>query len=121
MKPQDAKPSARLIQLLTQLTADPRNSVYVISGRDKEFLEANLGQVPGLGMSAEHGCFNKASPRDSHNKDSPRPEWENFAKNFDDSWRVRFFFVFFFLNWRAEAKSASHHLLSKTESGEGDF
>ena len=45
---------------LTKLTADPRNLVYIISGRDGAFLEQHLGHIPGLGMSAEHGGFIRA-------------------------------------------------------------
>lgn len=55
--PSAALPSAELTRALRHLTADPKNQVYVISGRDQAFLEACLGNIPQLGMSAEHGCF----------------------------------------------------------------
>ena len=31
--------------------------MFIISGRDGEFLEEQLGHIKNLGMSAEHGCF----------------------------------------------------------------
>lgn len=55
--PSAATPSASLLKSLETLAADPKNVVYIISGRDGEFLDEQLGHIPGLGMSAEHGCF----------------------------------------------------------------
>jgi trehalose 6-phosphate synthase/phosphatase len=55
--PSAAVPSASLLSSLAALTADPRNVVYIISGRDGDFLEEHLGHIENLGMSAEHGCF----------------------------------------------------------------
>lgn len=55
--PSAACPSAEVIRSLRSLTADPRNIVYIISGRDQGTLENWLGNIPRLGMSAEHGCF----------------------------------------------------------------
>lgn len=55
--PSAAVPSQSLLDSLAKLTADPKNVVYIISGRDGEFLEEHLGHIENLGMSAEHGCF----------------------------------------------------------------
>jgi len=55
-KPEDARPSAELKQLLSKLTSDKKNRVYIISGRDRKSLESWLGDLR-VGMSAEHGCF----------------------------------------------------------------
>lgn len=55
--PSAAAPSPEIIKTLRMLTADPSNSVYVISGRDQKTLESWLGHIPRLGLSAEHGCF----------------------------------------------------------------
>lgn len=40
-----AKPPESLIQLLTALCADPRNLVFVISGREKEEMQKALGDI----------------------------------------------------------------------------
>jgi trehalose-6-phosphatase len=40
----------RLVDLLTRLTSDSRNVVYVMSGRTSDSLEEQLGEVPNLGM-----------------------------------------------------------------------
>ncbi|HYH15293.1 MAG TPA: bifunctional alpha,alpha-trehalose-phosphate synthase (UDP-forming)/trehalose-phosphatase, partial [Flavisolibacter sp.] len=53
--PSMAAPSEELMQLLTQLTADPANEVVIISGRDAHTLEKWLGHLP-VNMIAEHGA-----------------------------------------------------------------
>lgn len=52
--------SSRLVSILRALVADSRNVVYIVSGRTKANLDETLGSVvPGLGLSAENGCFLK--------------------------------------------------------------
>ena len=58
--PSAALPSKSLLKSLAALCADPKNVVYIISGRNGDFLEEHLGHIPNLGMSAEHGCFIRA-------------------------------------------------------------
>lgn len=48
--PKEAAPGAETMRTLRLLTSDPRNIVYVISGRDQATLDAWLGRVPGLGL-----------------------------------------------------------------------
>ncbi|RUO96840.1 glycosyltransferase family 20-domain-containing protein, partial [Jimgerdemannia flammicorona] len=67
----------RLVQLLTKLTSDPRNLVYVMSGRTKDSLDERLGKVPNLGLSAENGCYLKA----------PNGKWENLFEDVDLGWK----------------------------------
>ena len=55
-----AVPTEDTLTALADLSADPRNLVYIISGRDGAFLEQHLGHIKGLGMSAEHGGFIRA-------------------------------------------------------------
>ena len=55
--PEDAIPSQKCLQILSKLTDDPDNEVYVISGRSQASLVDFLGTVPKLGLSAEHGSF----------------------------------------------------------------
>ena len=53
-----AMPDNRVIDQLTKLTDDYRNTVVIISGRDKTFLEKNFGNI-NLSLVAEHGAFMK--------------------------------------------------------------
>ncbi|WP_164849958.1 bifunctional alpha,alpha-trehalose-phosphate synthase (UDP-forming)/trehalose-phosphatase [Mucilaginibacter limnophilus] len=52
--PQMAMPSQTVLQLLRELSTDPANKVYIVSGRDSGSLENWLGHLP-LGLIAEHG------------------------------------------------------------------
>lgn len=63
-------PSATLPQTtrhhLALLAANPKNSVWIISGRDCAFLEQELGNIsPQTGLCAEHGAFIRR-PGDLH-------------------------------------------------------
>jgi trehalose-phosphatase len=55
--PMAAKPSKQVLDVLERLARDQKNTIFVVSGRDKETLETWLGHIPGLGLSAEHGSF----------------------------------------------------------------
>jgi len=77
-EPSAAIPSDRVIRTLKALASDHRNALWIISGRDQEFLSKYLGHIPELGFSAEHGSF----MRHPGSK-----EWENLAETFDMSWQ----------------------------------
>ncbi|RFM33396.1 bifunctional alpha,alpha-trehalose-phosphate synthase (UDP-forming)/trehalose-phosphatase [Chitinophaga silvisoli] len=53
-----ASPDQDLIQLLSELTADPLNRVVMVSGRKYQTLEEWLGHLK-LDLIAEHGAFHK--------------------------------------------------------------
>ncbi|KAK8869827.1 trehalose-phosphatase [Kwoniella newhampshirensis] len=57
--PSHAVPTERTRNAIQTLSDDPKNIVYLISGRDGDFLEEHWGHVAKLGMSAEHGSFVK--------------------------------------------------------------
>jgi trehalose 6-phosphate synthase/phosphatase len=78
--PAAAIPSAKLMKILDLLSQDPKNQIWIISGRDQEFLEKWLGSKnPKLGLSAEHGCFMK----------DINSSWVNLAAEFDMSWQAK--------------------------------
>jgi len=76
--PAAATPSDNLIRTLNALASDTRNAIWIISGRDQEFLGHHLGDISELGFSAEHGCFMR---HPGHT------EWENLADTFDMGWQ----------------------------------
>ncbi|STY29648.1 Trehalose-phosphate synthase [Legionella wadsworthii] len=53
--PQEAKPDTGLLDTLFSLTADPRNNVVIISGRDKDTLNQWFYSLP-IHMIGEHGA-----------------------------------------------------------------
>ncbi|KAJ0311317.1 uncharacterized protein N0V96_009128 [Colletotrichum fioriniae] len=78
-EPSAAVPSERVLQTLKALASDEQNAVWIISGRDQEFLTQHLGHIAGLGFSAEHGSFMKNPGSD---------EWVNLADEFDMGWQA---------------------------------
>lgn len=76
--PAAAIPSERLLRTLKALAMDEKNDIWVISGRDQEFLTRHLGHISNIGFSAEHGSFLR-EPGSS--------EWVNLAAKFDMTWQ----------------------------------
>ncbi|KAG5642267.1 hypothetical protein DXG03_003316 [Asterophora parasitica] len=75
--PSMAVPTAATLEALERLSADPKNIVYIISGRDGAFLEQHLGHLKNVGYSAEHGGFVR---------ERGSTEWVNFTENLDMEW-----------------------------------
>ncbi|KAF4547445.1 Trehalose-phosphatase-like protein [Elsinoe fawcettii] len=80
MDPNAALPSEQLLQHLTELACDSQNTIWIISGRDQEFLVKHLGHIKQLGLSAEHGCFMKYPNQ---------VEWISTAANQDLGWQTK--------------------------------
>ena len=57
-RPEAAVPDKAVRDTLTRLASDPRNTVAVCSGRDRDTLDRWLGDLPVL-LAAEHGAFHK--------------------------------------------------------------
>ncbi|KAG8854117.1 threalose-6-phosphate phosphatase [Tulasnella sp. 330] len=77
--PSMATPSRGTLTALTKLAADPKNVVYIISGRNGDFLDEHLGHLTNVGFSAEHGCFVREPG-------AAQGTWKNLTKTFDMSW-----------------------------------
>lgn len=85
--PPEAIPTPELIQILTRLTNDPRNTVVVVSGRPHDTLEKWLGQLP-LAFAAEHGFLTKDPGQEWHPtitvSDAWKPEIYRIMKESSD-------------------------------------
>ena len=57
-RPEMAIPDENLLNTLANLAADLHNEVWIISGRDRNFLEKWFGKLP-IGLVAEHGGYIK--------------------------------------------------------------
>lgn len=53
------KPNKKLINLLSNLTKDERNQVYIVTNRQKEYLTDMFKEVDNIGFGAEYGFFYK--------------------------------------------------------------
>lgn len=77
-EPSAAVPTDRVIRTIKTLASDPRNAVWIISGRDQNFLNQWMGDISELGLSAEHGSFMREPQKEN---------WENLAEHVDMSWQ----------------------------------
>jgi trehalose 6-phosphate synthase/phosphatase len=62
-RPAEAGPDAEILALLQGLSRDPRNTVVIISGRDKTTLDDWLGHI-GAALVAEHGGWIKSEDQE---------------------------------------------------------
>ncbi|KAJ3068405.1 threalose-6-phosphate phosphatase [Rhizoclosmatium hyalinum] len=103
--PSAAHPPPDMLKSLEILCADPRNCVFVISGRDQAPLDKWLGHIPGLGMSAEHGCFIKYPHEDG---------WHNLTEQMDLSWKTEVTEIFSYFTERTQGSFIEHKKSSIT-------
>ncbi|PSC69557.1 trehalose phosphate synthase [Micractinium conductrix] len=57
------KPSQEVLNMLKHLSSDPRNLVYIISGRARPELADWFSSVENLGLAAEHGFYWRPNAR----------------------------------------------------------
>ncbi|KAJ7185313.1 trehalose-6-phosphate phosphatase [Mycena filopes] len=101
--PSMAVPTPATLAALEKLSADPRNVVYIISGRDGAFLEQHLGHLQNVGFSAEHGGFVR--------EPGTAKEWTNFTEKLDMSWMGEVEEVF---RYYTERTTGSHIEMKKS-------
>jgi trehalose 6-phosphate synthase/phosphatase len=76
-------PTPEMMAALTQLCSDRRNTVFVVSGKERHSLTNTLSHIPHLGLAAEHGMFiSWPSP-----KADGKRIWETIVPDRDRSWR----------------------------------
>ncbi|KAI9138180.1 glycosyltransferase family 20-domain-containing protein [Paraphysoderma sedebokerense] len=124
--PSAALPSPQMLRNLQLLTSDPKNTVYIISGRDQQTLETWLGSVPGVGLSAEHGCFlkkpcwvlnsktNQLDGKDSKDGMAKYGKWENLTEEMDLSWKKEVIDIFTYYTERTQGSFIEHKRASVT-------
>ncbi|KAF8591323.1 glycosyltransferase family 20 protein [Ramaria rubella] len=100
--PSAAVPSQETLEALSKLSEDPLNLVYIISGRDADFLVQHLGHFSKIGMSAEHGCFVR---------EPGQAEWKNLTKQLDMSWMSEVEEIF---KYYTERTTGSHIEMKKS-------
>ncbi len=74
-KPEDAKPTPELLNVLSHLASQPGNKVVISSGRDHQTLEQWLGHLP-VDMAAEHGSYYKEYGKWHKNVTDEKP-WDD--------------------------------------------
>lgn len=75
--PQLAQPANALVEMLRTLTADPKNTVIIMSGCERRFLESWLGQLK-IGLAAEYGFYHRMPWT---------TEWSSMGEGIELSWK----------------------------------
>lgn len=70
--------SHEALMSIQQLAADPRNVVWIISGRDQFFLEELFSHLTDIGLVAEHGSFLRSPGATG---------WEDLTAKVDMGWQ----------------------------------
>jgi len=78
--PEDARPDSELYSLLKKLSSDLRNTLVIISGRDKETLERWFGEEYNIHFVAEHGVWNREPGSEWYMNDQIDNEWKDSIK-----------------------------------------
>ena len=104
--PSDAKPSTSVLKHLQKLCNDPRNEVWVISGRDQQTLDDWLGSaITNIGLSAEHGSFLKTANAG---------RWVNMLDDVNMSWKQDVTEIFEYYTERTQGSFTEHKKSSIT-------
>ncbi|KAG0185999.1 threalose-6-phosphate phosphatase [Apophysomyces sp. BC1034] len=104
--PSDAKPSIEMLKSLQTLCDDPRNEVWVISGRDQATLDEWLGTaVTNIGLSAEHG---------SYLKPPGVKKWTSIVDHVDMGWKQDVTEIFEYYTERTQGSFVEHKKSSIT-------
>jgi trehalose 6-phosphate synthase/phosphatase len=78
-----SEPTDAMIQTIKQLCSDKKNTVFVVSGKERHSLLKSLGQIPRLGLAAEHGMFISWPTA----KTTEKRHWETLVPITDRTWR----------------------------------
>ncbi|KAF8942243.1 threalose-6-phosphate phosphatase [Haplosporangium gracile] len=103
--PGAAVPQEHMLKALTAMCADPKNIVWVISGRDQKVLEEWLGHIPNLGFSAEHGSFMRQPGSQ---------KWVNLTESLDMGWKNDVIEIFTYYSERTQGSFIEHKRSSLT-------
>lgn len=104
--PSDAKPLPAMLKALQVLCNDPKNIVWVVSGRDQAVLDEWLGSnIKNIGLSAEHGCYVKGVGS---------TEWSSVADGIDMSWKTDVEEIFNYYTERTQGSFVEHKKSSIT-------
>lgn len=75
--PEDAKPDKELYSILSKLTADPDNTLVIISGRDKETLGRWFKSNSKIHFIAEHGVWLKNPDANWYMMEQINNDWKD--------------------------------------------
>ena len=74
-----------LADILQLLGSDPRNHIFIVSGKDIYSMQDFLKSVDAVGLAAEHGCYYRFPKSSPLNKDKQQ-RWHTMISLDDTSW-----------------------------------
>ncbi|TDH27432.1 bifunctional alpha,alpha-trehalose-phosphate synthase (UDP-forming)/trehalose-phosphatase [Segetibacter sp. 3557_3] len=86
--PSEAAPGKQVLQCLKNLSADPKNEVVIISGRDSQTLDKWLSHLP-IHFVSEHGVFIKHKNGKWETQTKVSPEWKDKIRPMFQSYVTR--------------------------------
>lgn len=78
-------PAKALLESLADITADMKNMVFVVTGKEKSFLENFFATIPNLGLGAEHGFYFRW-PHTAAAAPDGTCRWDTMLPSSDSSW-----------------------------------
>lgn len=76
------RPTQELLSILSTLLSDPKNVIYIVTGREKYYLDEWFGSLKEIGLGAEYGFFYK----ECHSMDSSQ-EYKTMFQIKNWSWK----------------------------------
>lgn len=73
-----SKPTEEIISLLSELTADKRNKVFIVAEKGEEQIKEWFGGVKNLGLGAEHGF--------KYTVNELEKKWTKIIDNYNNEW-----------------------------------
>lgn len=78
-----SEPTAYILNAIRALCQEKRNTVFVVSGKERHSITQTMGSIPNLGMAAEHGMFISWPMA----KVVSKRRWETLVSETDRTWR----------------------------------
>ena len=89
-----SEPTKEMINTIQDLCNDKKNTVFVVSGKERHSLIKTLGHIPNLGLAAEHGMYiswpeapGKSTKADSPSRKAKKRHWDTLVPITDTTWR----------------------------------
>ena len=87
---QEEIPDPRVIKILSNLTSDPKNTVYIVSGHTKQKLQTWFSKIKNLYLAAEQGFFYTTQQIEDTNVDDAQDKfWKELFHIHDWTWKDR--------------------------------
>ena len=81
-----SEPTTEMIQTIQDLCNDKKNTVFVVSGKERHSLIKTLGHIPNLGLAAEHGMY-ISWPEPENSTRQKKRHWDTLVPISDRTWR----------------------------------